>query len=784
MKKNLEAPLSGVRVLDLADEQGSFCSKLLADLGATVVKIENPEAGVSRTSQSFRYNNLNKLGMRLDLKSSRGKKTFLDMIRNADVLVECFAPGFLETLRLGPGHLRKVNPSLIHLSITGFGRTGPKRAYRSCDSVQSAFGGQMHCTGIPAGKPVKLCGSQPHYAASLFGANAVLLGLRQRALKGHGRHIDLSIQEAVVSTLAHVMIDCFRHRMAPDAPVVDLRAESFSALPCKDGYIEMPMLRNADTILELAISEATPESAPGNEWRDAAFRNRHFGLFRDVVTQWTERHSRKELFLLGQALGLPWAPVQSLDEVRRSKQLKARRFFIQTTGAPGRQSLSVPGLPLRFSAFSPKPTKRAPLPGEHTTQVRRMFAAPPADRIRLSGNSGKGSPRENGRILSGIRVLDFTRMLSGPYATRILGDFGAEVIKVQSTLTASGAERNDSPYFGAWNRNKRSIGMNLNHSKARDLVLELVSISDVIVENFSPRVMANWGLTYRRLKDAKPDLIQVSISAMGQTGPWRNFVGFADTFHALSGLMHETSPSANPPPAVGFAYGDIIAGLYASLGILSCLEYRERTGRGQHLDLSSYEALCALLGPALIEASCGRESGGANPDNAEPWGCYPCAGEGSWCVIAISNEEEWHRFRRVSRMSLLMHTDFSEWSRKGISRSSLDDGIAQWTAALEAETVVRRLQKAGIAAAVVQSEEDLAGDSHLEARNFFTRLKHPKYGIHFADRSALWPWDEEHAWWKAAPELGEANRYVFVDLLGHSETELQEMVSRGILEQS
>jgi crotonobetainyl-CoA:carnitine CoA-transferase CaiB-like acyl-CoA transferase len=160
MKKDVKGLLAGICILDLADEQGSFCSKLLADLGATVIKIENPAGDPSRASKLFNYHNLNKLGITLDLQDPEGKRFFHTLIRNADALVESFSPGHLEALHLGYKWLRRINPRLVHLSITGFGQTGRRRAYHSCDSVQAAFGGQMHVSGIPAGKPLKLFGPQ------------------------------------------------------------------------------------------------------------------------------------------------------------------------------------------------------------------------------------------------------------------------------------------------------------------------------------------------------------------------------------------------------------------------------------------------------------------------------------------------------------------------------------------------------------------------------------------------------------------------------------------------
>jgi crotonobetainyl-CoA:carnitine CoA-transferase CaiB-like acyl-CoA transferase len=783
MKKDVNELLAGICILDLADEQGSFCSKLLADLGATVIKIENPAGDPSRTSKLFDYHNLNKLGITLDLQDPEGKRLFHTLIRNADALVESFSPGQLEALHLGYKQLRWINPRLIHLSITGFGQTGRKRAYHSCDSVQAAFGGQMHVSGIPTGKPLKFFGPQSCYAASLFGANAVLLSLRQRNVTGRGRHIDLSIQEAVASTLDHVMIDYFQNKMTRGRPADDLQIESFFTFPCKDGHIEIPLLHNGDTLLELVNSATNATKKLGAEWKDSAYRKKHYRQFQTAVTGWTARHTKQELFHLGQAMGFPWAPVESPEEVLRSPQLRARRFFARTKPAGKRCSLSVPGLPYKFSAFSPLPPKPAPSTGEHNRQVLKMNFSQANTPSRHRTDDARASSACCGEILRGIRVLDFTRMLSGPYATRILGDFGAEVIKVQSQRTASGAERNDTPYFSAWNRNKRSISLDLNHPEAKEILLELVSVSDVVVENFSPRVLANWGLTYPRLKAVKPDLIMASISAMGQTGPWKNFVGYAPTFHALSGLTYATSRSLDRPVGIGFAYGDVVAGLYAALAILSCIEYRDRTGKGQHIDLSAYEALCTLLGPALFETFSRGNRRLGDSGALAPWGCYPCAGADRWCVIALRSEQDWQRLCRISNRTELKRAGFSAWTGRRRDRATLDCQIAQWTTGLAAEVLAKRLQRSGIAAGVVQNAEDLAKDPQLSARRFFIHLKHPKFGTRFADRSALWPQNEKHECWRAAPELGEDNHYVFVEMLGRSEPEFQALFKKGILEQ-
>ena len=778
MKVKERGLLENITILDLADEQGSFCSRLLADLGATVIKIEKPEGDPSRNTPAFFYHNTNKLGTTLDLGTQKGKAGFFSLVEKSDIVVETWTLHERKAFDLNWQKLSRMNPSLVHLSITGFGQTGPKNAYRSNDTVAAAAGGQMFVSGVPSGRPVKLSGSQPHYAASLFGASALLLGLRKRTITGKGCHFDLSIQESVASMLDHVMIDFFQDGEIAGRNV-NGRNDSFTVLRCRDGHIQIPIFRNWRTLIELMDSEGKVHDLSAGKWQRKAYRAKHHDRIIKAMEGWTGDHTKQELFELGQAMQFPWAPIESTRDVLKSPQLKSRRFFMDTQLARSNIRFPVPRLPYKFSRFAPPQLKPAPLLGEHTRFI--------ADKWRFGQNRpiavhrreiGSNPSAGSGNILKGIRILDLTRMLSGPYATRILGDFGAEVIKVQSKSTAKGAERNESPYFCALNRNKRSICLNLNNPDARDLFLELVSISDVIVENFSPRVMANWGLSPRRLMKVKPDLVMASISAMGQTGPWKNRVGFAPTFHALSGFVAASSYHLVKPINIGHAYGDVVAGLYASLGILSALEYRDATGKGQHIDLSAYEAVCTLLGPAFMEVRSTRSS---NRCGLTPGSCYPCFGNDRWCVIEITNDDEWLAFRRIVRNPEWGSDKFSTVAKRKKNRLELDRLIAQWTSSQKAETIVRRLQKAGIAAAVVQNAADLAKDSQLDARRFYISLNHPLLGKIFSDRSALWPWREKPLNWKAAPLLGEDNRYVFCKLLGHSDAEMRSLIKKGAI---
>ncbi len=392
-----------------------------------------------------------------------------------------------------------------------------------------------------------------------------------------------------------------------------------------------------------------------------------------------------------------------------------------------------------------------------------------------------------GAILEGIRVLDFSRVLAGPYATRILADFGADVIKVQSKQTANGTESNTGGYFCTWNRNKRSITLDMRHEEAAGLAKKLVAISDVVIENFSPRVMSNWGLNYKELKKVKPDLIMMSMSGMGQTGPWRNFVAFGSTVQALGGLTYLTSYNKDSPVGPGYSHADTIAGLYAAFAVLASLDYREKTGQGQYIDLSEYEAVCTLIGPDLLNAAAGNPEtlpGGNQSGYAlsAPHGCYKCRGADRWCVIAVFNEREWQALTGV-----LGHPDwvngpkFSTMSKRRKNEKELNERLDRWTSKHSAEEIVKILQEAGVPAGIVQNAGDIANDPHLSERDCFVNLRHPILGQTIVERSPIRLGEGTTPVWKPAPLLGEDNRHVYMDVLGLTEQEFRSYVEKGII---
>ena len=390
-------------------------------------------------------------------------------------------------------------------------------------------------------------------------------------------------------------------------------------------------------------------------------------------------------------------------------------------------------------------------------------------------------------VLRGLRVLDFTWVLAGPYVTRILADFGAEVIKVQSKKTARGAELNTTGYFNTWNRNKLGITLDLSHPVGKELALKLVRISDVVMENFTPRVMSNWGLAYKNLKKVKPDLIMVSMSGTGQTGPWRDCVAFGPTIQALSGITYLTSFTPNSPIGLGYSHADHVTGLYAALAVLVALEYRDRAGEGQHIDISEYEAMCTLLGPALMDYTVNHNfvpPGGNHPDYAlaAPYGCYKCLGDDKWCTIAIFTEEEWQALCGViGNPPWTKQTRFLTLNQRRKHAEKLNELLEHWTSQHRPVDIMKWLQEAGVSAGVVQNAHELAEDTQLNARDFFVDIMHPVLGKSTSDGTPVRLERTPAQFRRAAPTLGQDNRYVFQELLGISDQELSRYINEGAI---
>jgi benzylsuccinate CoA-transferase BbsF subunit len=397
--------------------------------------------------------------------------------------------------------------------------------------------------------------------------------------------------------------------------------------------------------------------------------------------------------------------------------------------------------------------------------------------------------------LSGVRVADFTWAWAGPHGTLLLAMLGAEVIKIESRTRldhsrvrslmggAMQSGPDQSPVFNDLNLGKLSVSLDLRKDEARDLVRRLVKVSDVVVQNMRPGVLDRLGLGYEDLRAVKPDVIMLSSSAVGATGPERSYAGYAPTFAAMSGIAELTGfADGTPVPLSGSV--DLRVGTASAFAVLAALHHRGRTGEGQHIDLSSTEVMSSMIGEAFLEYDMtGRvpeRIGNRDPVMA-PHGCYRCTGEERWVSIAVGSQEEWESLKRIIADPALDDDDFNGPLERWHAQDRLDEVIERWTREREPGDVVEALQGAGVAAMQVHTSETIAGDPHVRERGVLQKVEHPVIG----ERLVVGPpWrfsEDEVSVRRAAPLIGEHNDYVLRDLLDLSPEEIERLEQSDVL---
>jgi benzylsuccinate CoA-transferase BbsF subunit len=401
--------------------------------------------------------------------------------------------------------------------------------------------------------------------------------------------------------------------------------------------------------------------------------------------------------------------------------------------------------------------------------------------------------------LSGLRVVDLSQWAAAPLATKVLADFGAEVIKVESMTGLDGGRMawplvpgvnsvNVSAWCNNYQSSKLSVTINLNEHKGRDLLLKLVHISDVVVDSYPRRIMERWSLTYEELAAAKPDIIVASMPMMGSDGPYRDFRGFGNTIAAMTSLPSLTGDPCRPPVGTGTAYTDYTSGSWQfATAILAALHHRDRTGTGQYVELSQFEAMICFLGVPLLNVTANQhaiERIGNRSTFAVPHGVYRCRGDDRWCALAVRTDQEWS-----SLCSVLGHPPwtrdnrFATFLQRKKHEDALDELITTWTEERPAEEVMFALQHVGVPAGVVQNVQDLLeNDVHMRAREHYISLVHAEAGKMTYDaptfKLSLTPGRLR----SPAPLLGEHNEYVLGELLGMTEDAIGDLVVEGIVQ--
>ncbi|MDP2919654.1 MAG: CoA transferase [Dehalococcoidia bacterium] len=809
--------LSPYRVLDLTDEKAWLCGKLLGDLGADVIKVEPPAGDPGRKTGPFygnsrepeksllwwAYNN-SKRGITLDLESEQGRNTFLQLVSGADFLLESFAPGYLEKLGLGYTRLEAVNPGLILVSVTPFGQTGPYRDYKGPDIVGWAMGGYMYVFGDPDRPPLRIGNTaQAHLHAASEAAVGALVALQYRAITGKGQHVDVSIQEAVARldmTTKYDMLGIPLKR----GEWLNLRNVPITYIwHCKDGHViwvyaygpaaelgVKPFVQwvEEDGLRDTVISTTDWVGLGVVTDEDFDRLEKLAEAVKEPTVRFFMKHTKAELFEGAVKRNLMLYPVASAVDILKDPHLLERKSWVEINHPEIGKTIRYPGPVFRSTEAEPVTLRRAPLIGQHNREV--LNEKRPVVSTRATGKPTR-------LPLEGIKIADFCWAYVGPITTKLLADFGAEVIKIEGR-TRPDVERaavppfkdnipgfNRDGHFNEVNTSKMSLAVNLAKPKGTELVKKLAAWADIVIDNFAGGAMQRMGLGYDVLRQINPRVIMMSSAMMGQSGPYLKLRGFGQHLTALTGFNQITGYEDRGPAFLGY-YTDFISPHINQMALLGALEYRRRTGKGMYIDAAQIESCMHFLTPVLLDYAVNGTIAspmGNRHREAAPHGAYRCKGNDRWCVIAVFSDEEWKSFCRVSE-----HPELANDSRFRIlairkqNEDELDSLVERWTLTCTPEEVMNLLQKAGVPAGIIQDSVDLyERDPQMKHRNFYQVLDHPEVGKHRAVAPAF-RMSKTNFEVRRAPLLGEHNEYVMKNILHVPDDEIAELIVEGVLE--
>jgi len=400
------------------------------------------------------------------------------------------------------------------------------------------------------------------------------------------------------------------------------------------------------------------------------------------------------------------------------------------------------------------------------------------------------------QVFDGVKAIGFVQAGVGPFTLGFLDKHGATVVRVESmkhidNVRVAAPYRDNIPginrsgYFAWTNSNKYSMALDMQHPRAGEVARRLIAWADVLVDNFSPGVLAKWGLSYEDVKGINPGIIMISLSLMGQTGPHKRMAGYGPLLQGLSGFVNLTGWPDRTPALVDRSYPDMIAPRYGAIALIAALDYRRRTGKGQYIDLSQYENCVHFLATTILDYNVNHriQERVANKDpHAAPHGVYPCKGDDRWCVIAVLTDSEWEVFCKViGNPDWTRDAKFGTFLTRKQNEDELNELVGKWTVNHTAEEVMTMMQQAGVRAGVVQTVDDVVErDPQLKHRHYFWKLKHPEMGetIYVRPNYTL---SKTPAYLRMpAPCFGEHTEYICRELLGMSESEYDQLLIEGV----
>jgi crotonobetainyl-CoA:carnitine CoA-transferase CaiB-like acyl-CoA transferase len=782
--------LRDVRVLDLSSGiAGAYCSKLLADAGADVVKVEAPASSPLRRWSAtgaelgdedapfFQFLNFSKKSVVLE----PGSASLETALHDADVVIEGPDATWIDA--------SAVTQQLSHLvlvSISPWGRTGPWVGRPASDFTLQAESGSIGIRGVPGREPFAAGGRIGEFLAASFAAAAALAALRRARNTGEGDWIDVSLLETYALGTTNFLSVLFQLLGVPvslhDPPMPSVETPSIE--PTADGYVGF-CTNSRQQFSDFLLLIGRPDLQGDESLAQIAGRLARLDEWQTMVRNWTRGRTTDEIVELATALRIPVAPVLDGDRIRKHVHVAARGVYRRSPDG----SFEYPRPPYRITGLELPQRRPAPRHGEHGTSV------PARTRQDLTHVTSGSLP------LDGVRVVDLTNWWAGPVCTQLLAALGAEVIHVESPRKPDGmrmiggmlAGRHErwwecSPFFLAANAGKKSVTLDLADPRGMELLCGLIERSDVVVENFTPRVLDAFGLDWKRVHARNPRCLMVRMPAFGLDGPWRDSPGFAQTMEQLSGLAWVTG-HRDDQPRIQRGPCDPLAGMHAAFALLLALAERDARGVGFLVEATMVEAALNASAEQVIEFTAfGRllERSGNRAAHAAPQGLYACRDEGTqppWLALSVETDGHWRALCAALEVPAAWRKDAELATHAGRQRrhDEIDDALRPlFAGALRAE-VVETLVAGGVPAATVVSPAAIHLHPQLTARGFFTSYPHDVVGtidtpsLPFRLDSITSPIGG------AAPTMGAHNGEVFGGLLGLAAEQLTDLEVAGVI---
>jgi len=786
-------PLVGMRVVDMANENGEFCGRVLADLGAEVIRLEPPGGAPSRalppfandgeTSLFFAVRNAGKRSAIVDLETEAGRARLHALLDDADLVVESTKPGTLARLGLDADSLRERHPGLIVTSISDFGQDGPYAGYEGTDMIGVAMGGMLHRAGIPEKPPVVIPGSLAYDIAGVCGALGGLLAFWKRLQTGRGQHIDVSAMDAVAgmsdwSLPNYSLNPSLGHRMGSGI---------YTLYRCADGFIRMIVLvpKHWRALKDWVGNPPLLEDPKYDQ-----FINRLVDLPKIVAELELFFADKKKIDVAveAQRRGIPATPLLRPSEVLDNEHTIARGTFTTLPVGPDLDA-RVPSGFLTIDGERAGPIAGPPEAGE----IGAAGFSNAHERVSFAKLLGVATgAADDGLPLRGLRVIDCGVGAVGVEVGKFLAEFGADVIKIESSDAPDFIRVIMSSYmnpsFLSSNFSKRSFGVDLTTDRGRELVTALLRDADVFIENNGAGTTERLGFGPEALREINPRIVSFSSQSVGSYGPWKGWIGYGPNTHSVSGLQHLWNyPEDEERPAGSTAvYPDHFVGRLGAMSVIAGLIRRAHSGAGSHHDAAQFEAPINLLGDLFAQES--LDPGSVHPlgnasSRGAPWGCYPCAGDDEWCAVNVRCDDEWQRLRKaIGEPDWSSDPRFDTAAGRLAEREELDRLLGSWTEQHEPRAVMEQLQAAGVPAGLLAHPGHHISDPQMMHRGYQKLIVQPDYESLLVEGPPFLGSDLPEVVTDPAPMLGEHTREIAAQLLGLSDDEIEELIEAGVIE--